>query len=395
MKNITQLGQVFTPPEIVRQMFALRRNRGKILEPSAGDGAFLRAAGKNAVGIEIDPQYAALSGAKCMDFFDYPETNKFNTIIGNPPYVRHQDIPQKTKQKLNFSRFDRRTNLYLFFIEKCLRHLTPGGELILITPRGFLKATAAKKLNALLWETGTVTDYAELGDARVFAGASPNCAVWRFCAGDFSRNTNGRGQKMVFTGGQIAFVRGGYAAPFSEIFSVKVGAVSGMDSVFGSEKYGNRNFVCSHTAATGKTRKMIYNIKHPFLARRKKELMARKIRRFDESNWWLWGRAHFESSRPRIYVNAKTRRPNPFFLHPSPDYDGAVLAVFPHDKFANLPALRDKLNAVNWEELGFVCGGRFLFGQRSLENCPLPENFLRGVKKRPRLKTSAAGYCFS
>lgn len=27
-----------------------------------------------------------------MDFFDFPVSEKFDTIIGNPPYVRFQDI---------------------------------------------------------------------------------------------------------------------------------------------------------------------------------------------------------------------------------------------------------------------------------------------------------------
>ena len=36
----------------------------------------------------------------------------------------------------------------------------------------------------------------------------------------------------------------------------------------------------------------------------------------------------------------------------------------------------DLLNdAVDWQELGFVCDGRFLFAQRSLQNCMLPDVF--------------------
>ena len=31
--------------------------------------------------------------------------------------------------------------------------------------------------------------------------------------------------------------------------------------------------------------------------------------------------------------------------------------------------------AVDWEELGFVCDGRFLFNQRALQNCLLPPVF--------------------
>jgi len=41
--NIGELGQVFTPPAVVHAMVAMRQNRGRVLEPSAGDGAFMRA----------------------------------------------------------------------------------------------------------------------------------------------------------------------------------------------------------------------------------------------------------------------------------------------------------------------------------------------------------------
>jgi hypothetical protein len=32
---------------------------------------------------------------------------------------------------------------------------------------------------------------------------------------------------------------------------------------------------------------------------------------------------------------------------------------------------------VDWQELGFVCDGRFLFTQRSLQTCLLPDRFAR------------------
>jgi len=41
----------------------------------------------------------------------------------------------------------------------------------------------------------------------------------------------------------------------------------------------------------------------------------------------------------------------------------------------DIEAFRDALNAVDWEDLGFVCDGRFLFTQRSLEHAPLPAVF--------------------
>ena len=362
-------GRIFTPPEIVSRMAALRRNRGRALEPSSGAGAFLRAV-PDAVAIEKDAALAARTGALAGDFFDYPVAEKFATVIGNPPYVRHRDIAADTRAKLDMALFDRRANLFLFFIEKALRHLEPGGELIFITPRAFCKATSARKLNALLHRSGTMTCFEELGDARIFPGASPNCAIWRFEKGAVSRRLDdGRAFRCV--NGQLCFGEVG-GRIVGDYFAVKVGAVSGADHVFADASRGNRDFVFSETARTGAVRRMIYNVRHPVLERRKAELLRRRVRRFDESNWWEWGRRFPEDAGPRIYVNGRTRSACPFFLHRETAFDGSVLALFPRDAAeseseSDLAKWRDRLNGADWEGLGFVCDGRRIFSQRSLE----------------------------
>lgn len=370
--DVARLGQVFTPAAVVERMLGLRARSGRVLDPACGDGAFCSRI-PGCVAIEVDPRFAP-NGALQMDFFAYPDSEKFDTIIGNPPYVRYQDIPVATRALLPAECLDGRANLYLFFIEKCLRHLKPGGELILVTPRDFLKATSSAPLNARLHELGTITDFIDLGDARVFPGVVPNCAIWRFEKDNFSRQTRD-GRAMLLAGGQLLFARNEYSVPLSEIFFVKVGAVSGADDVFANEQHGNLDFVCSITRKTGHTRRMIFNVRTPVLEAHKERLLNRGIRRFDESNWWQWGRGHHVAERPRIYVNNKTRQREPFFLHPSIHYDGSVLALFPHDASADVAALRDALNAVDWLELGFVCDGRFLFAQRSLEQALLPASF--------------------
>ena len=379
--DVARLGQVFTPEAVVLRMLSLIRNRGRVLEPSCGDGAFARRL-PGCTAIEIDARHCP-PGALNQDFFAYPEGEKFATIIGNPPYVRYRDIPEATRARLTADHLDGRSNLYLFFIEKCLRHLRPGGELIFITPRDFLKATSAVRLNRLLFAGGTITDFIELGDARIFEGATPNCAIWRFALGDFSRRTRYEAggaveeRHFLLAGGHLAFTRTDCSVPLADLFSVKVGAVSGADDIFASDKHGTMDFVCSRTATTGETRRMIFQTPHPALLPHKKRLLARRIRRFDEKTWWQWGRLHPLSDRPRLYVNCKTRSPRPFFLHPCNNFDGAILALFPHDEGANLEELCAMLNAVDWAELGFVCDGRYLFAQRSLQQALLPEIFRR------------------
>ncbi|MEC5398259.1 class I SAM-dependent methyltransferase [Uliginosibacterium sp. H1] len=372
--RVERLGQVFTAPAVVRQMLALRRNAGRVLEPSCGDGAFARHL-PGCIAIELDASVAP-ADARVMDFFAYPAEERFDSIVGNPPYVRHQDILPATRALLPMELFDLRSNLYLFFIEKCVRHLRPGGELVFIVPRDFIKLTAARKLNRWLFEQGTITDFIETGDSNIFGEYVPNCAIFRFERGRMDRRMHD-GRLFAEVGGQLMFLRGDYTLPLARLFDVKVGAVSGADEVF-THPEGNREFVCSRTAETGELRRMFFDVQHPHLLANKSRLLARRVREFEEHNWWRWGRQHHQSSAPRIYVNSKTRRAQPFFLHDCPDYDGAILALFPRIAGMNLAQAVDLLNtAVDWEELGFKCDGRHLFTQRSLQTCLLPASFER------------------
>ncbi len=380
-RDVINLGQVFTPPKVVEFMLGLRRNQGQTLEPSAGNGAFfsaLAARGAACVGIEFDARVAP-PGVRVMDFFDYPDSERFDTIIGNPPYVRFQDIAAGTRRKLKSGLFDKRSNLFLFFIEKCIRHLNPGGELIFIVPREFIKLTAARKLNAWLHAQGSITHFYETGDVRIFGEHTPNCAIFRFEKDRFDR-AMADGRRFTEVDGQLMFLRGNHQVRFADLFTVKVGGVSGADHIY-AHPAGNLEFVCSKTVDTGETRRMFYDVEHPHLQKHKAELLARRVRSFDESNWWRWGRHFPVNDLPRIYVNGRTRKAAPFFLHDCRNFDGSVLALFPkheHISRRDLIACTAMLNhEVDWQELGFVCDGRYLFTQRSLQTCLLPDAFSR------------------
>lgn len=406
--DIETLGQVFTPPSVVKAMLALRKNNGRVLEPSCGNGAFSNQI-PECVAIEIDRRHAP-SNSLDIDFFAYPESEKFETIIGNPPYVRYQDIHADTKRLIKSELFDLRSNLYLFFIEKAVHHLKAHGELIFITPRDFMKTTSSVRMNKWLYAHGTITHAIELGDARVFSTAVPNCLIWRYEKDCFERTTRyaeignrddlesalakpkWKTRHFVETAGHLMFSRDLHALHMKDIASVKVGAVSGADEIYADERNGNLDFVCSETAKTGRTRRMIWIGKNDAppscLLAHKGRLISRRIRAFDESNWWHWGRGYPITDAPRVYVNGKTRNNNPFFLHECMNFDGSVLAVFPHNQAIDLEAFRDALNTVEWDQLGFVCDGRFLFTQRSLENAPLPDSFRRFLAPK-KLKNAA------
>lgn len=378
--DVKHLGQVFTPDTIVSNMLKLIKNKGRILEPSCGDGSFSKHL-KNCVSIEYDktkcPTYALN-----MDFFDYPLNEKFDTIIGNPPYVRYQDILDDTKGKLDKTLFDERSNLYLFFIHKCILHLKDKGELIFIVPRSFLKLTSAIKLNNFIYKQGSITHITDLGDTSLFKDANPNTVIFRFEKGNFDRITDDN-KKFTVINGQILFISDSYNVKFNELFFVKVGAVSGKDKIFKNPN-GNVEFVCSATCKTGKTKRMFYNIKSKELEKYKDELLKRKLKSFNEDNWYMWGRNYYKSDSKRIYVNCKTRNKNPFFYHECNAYDGSILAIFPKFEVTKelLHILIDELNSVDWNQLGFVCDGRFIFSQKSLENTILPNNFKKYLKNK-------------
>ncbi|HEY8857110.1 MAG TPA: class I SAM-dependent methyltransferase [Rugosibacter sp.] len=393
MRDIATFGQVFTPASVVEHILALRKNVGRVLEPSCGNGAF-SARLPGCVAIEIDAVHCP-PGALNIDFFAYPEHERFATIIGNPPFVKARDIAPSTRRYLQSRLLDGHANLYMHFIEKSVRHLTMGGEIIFITPRDFLKATGAARLNTWLFEQGTITDFEDLGDARIFVGATPNCAIWRFEKGDMSHRLHD-GRRMVLANGQLMFTRTIYSVPLKRVFFVKVGAVSGADDIFTHAELGNADFVCSKTAQTGETRRMIHLDEHigvdadrrraimDYLESFKQRLLQRRVTTFTESNWWHWGRRHHVSAAPRIYVNGRTRNAQPFFLHHCTNYDGAVLALFPHRSDLTVQQcqqLADWLNAVDWHELGFICDGRFIFSQHSLEQALLPEDFAEFVSR--------------
>ena len=348
------LGQFFTPSDIVARMLELRQNKGRILEPSAGSGAFMNVLEDTAVGVEID-------GKLCVkdqriintDFFNFPIENSFDTIIGNPPYVRHQDINETTKSILDMNLFDKRSNLYLFFIAKCISHLNDKGELIFITPRDFLKATSAQKLNTLLYDLGSMTHYYEMGDIPIFDDASPNCAIWRWEKGLKTREMKTSGVCLIALTDKLFLT-------IVAILSCLIFLILRLVLYQVQTRYlltanmGTTDMVCSQTRTTKETRKVIYNKKHDCLIPYKEYLMRRRIKRFTESNWWHWGRNYCKRDGERIYVNAKTRQSEPFFQSEVTAYDGSVLALFPK-KGVDISKAVKKLNEIEWDSLGFIC----------------------------------------
>lgn len=360
--NKENLGQFYTPSHIVEKMIKLIENTGDIIEPSCGPGAFLNQLPETAIGIEIDKK-TAHPRALIMDFFDYKE--QVDTIIGNPPYVRFQDIYPSTKEKLS-NNFDNRANLYLFFIEHSINLLKDNGELIFITPRDFIKTTSSLKLNERLFKEGGFTYWEEYGDEKIFEDASPNVVIFRWVKGISHKIP------VSIHNGYLSFGKTdniNNKVYLNNLFDIYVGGASGANDIFFNDN-GNIDLVVSDTKRTGNTKKAFY-VDEPieYLKNNKNILLSRKIRKFNDNNWWEWGRKIRFIKGPKIYVNNKTRDMKPFFTHESGWFDGSILALIPKkENVYDINFLLEKLNNNNWEEQGFLVGGRLIFGQQSLLN---------------------------
>ena len=167
MKEYNKLrGGYYTPHEISEFItsWAISDTSESVLEPSCGDGSFVKALVdhykklgatdkqiKNSVlGIEqdkIEAEKASRYGATIMhdDFFDYYQNSidgrtKFDIIIGNPPYIRCKDFKEK-QRKIAFDLMgkhgfkpNRLTNIWIPFLILSCEALKPNGRIGMVVP---------------------------------------------------------------------------------------------------------------------------------------------------------------------------------------------------------------------------------------------------------------------
>jgi adenine-specific DNA-methyltransferase len=94
------------------------------------DGGIIPALKDNIRAILHEPGLVSLVNIYVGDFLlaDIPQAD---IVVGNPPYVRYDNIPldQKEKYKALFPSFSARCDLYVPFIEKSIKALKPNGKL--------------------------------------------------------------------------------------------------------------------------------------------------------------------------------------------------------------------------------------------------------------------------
>jgi len=106
------------------------------------------------------------------DFFDpewmFGKTDGFNIVIANPPYVR-QELIKALKPKLaGYATYSGTADLYVYFYERAVELLAPGGVLTFISSNKYFRAGYGQKLRRYLAERTTIHQIIDFGDAPVF-----------------------------------------------------------------------------------------------------------------------------------------------------------------------------------------------------------------------------------
>lgn len=177
-KNIKKKnGIYFTPLEtIILNINILKKyitdwNNINILEPSCGSCQFIIELNKlssNITGIEyVKDIYDSIKNIETSnikiinDSFIIIKTNKYDLIIGNPPFyvMKKSDVDSQY-----YKYFDGRPNIFILFIIKSLKSLNDNGILSFILPKNFLNCLYYEKTRKYINYNFQILEIVDLND---------------------------------------------------------------------------------------------------------------------------------------------------------------------------------------------------------------------------------------
>lgn len=377
--QIHEKGQYFTKNEILQEFVRrlILNKPNKILEPSMGRGdliKYIQSKNKNIKFdlYEIDETIDFLQEIQKEqihfgDFLQQEINNKYKTIIGNPPYV-------KTKTG----------NLYIDFIDRCYELLEDKGELIFIVPSDFIKLTSSGKVINKMMKNGTFTHIIHPNRENLFENASIDIIVFRYCKDNTLSNkilVNNEEKFLVNTNGILTFTEkeNNNMKTLSEYFNVYVGMVTGKESVYKNEEFGNitllnkkeqrDKYIFIHKFPTKNEKLNIYMLTN------KNTLINRRIKKFTEDDWFKWGAPRNQKNIEKnigkecIYVSNLTRNKEVAFIGKVEYFGGSLLMIVPKKKI-DLKKIVEYLNSENFKS-NYMFSGRFKIGQRQLCNASI------------------------
>ncbi|AZQ14894.1 Eco57I restriction-modification methylase domain-containing protein [Halorubrum sp. PV6] len=97
----------------------------------------------------------------------------FDAVVGNPPYVRQEQITQlKPYLKVEYDSYRSSADLYVYFIEKATQILSTSGDLGYITSNKFMRAEYGRNIREYLRNNIEIRSLLDFGELPVFDDAS-------------------------------------------------------------------------------------------------------------------------------------------------------------------------------------------------------------------------------
>lgn len=175
-------GIYFTPPNIVSKNMDFLKvympNVNNILEPSCGSGEYLSLINqlypeKKILGIELNKKifneikkpFGKKNKIINADYLKYDFSQKFDLIIGNPPYfvIKKKDFYYDKE----FEKFyDGRANIFILFIIKSLNLLEDNGILSFVLPKNFLNCLCYNKTREFINEKFQILEIYDCNEAK-------------------------------------------------------------------------------------------------------------------------------------------------------------------------------------------------------------------------------------
>ena len=162
----------------------------------------------------------------------------------------------------------------------------------------------------------------------------------------------------------------------SDYFDVYVGMVTGKESVYKNDTFGNITLLNKKNVRD----KYIFIHEFPtsnvelnkYMLENKDILINRKIKKYTEKNWWLWGAPRNQKKiennigKKCIYVSNLTRNKEVAFEGKVEYFGGSLLMMIPK-KEVDLKIMVEYLNSDTFKE-NYTFSKRFKIGHRQLCN---------------------------
>lgn len=438
-------GQFFTTNALILQemigLMNIHENMS-ILEPSAGQGDIVHNIIKkhpkllnNIEAWEIDETITPINKELPISYgenffdkaFEYIQKNKqFNTIIGNPPYNVLKNAHEKTKENAQYFKekfkYPDKVNLYILFIHISIHLLAYNGELIFIVPREWLYLNSAKPLHKAIMENGHITHIIDIQDSRVFNDTTiSNLIIFRFeknkksqvlfykeLTNNITNNTwqekrilNYHNSFLILDNRLFNLLHKNDYSIINDIFDIKVGSATGADTIYNVTHHDELDTFLKestvHKTLTTRGIEYFINVNDyktlesipkntmKYLLEHKDLLINRRIRTFDESNWWLYGAQRNEkymySTKPRLMMTYRTRKKELFTIGiPGIPYIGSMSGAYPKKKM-NLTELKDYQDYLNSDlfkdflkAFGLQSGSRVILQPSAFSFLPIFKN---------------------